>query len=80
MTYRFNSDAANVARGDRADGDASLQGWFGGDLQTKLYEEVIGLGGYGKTLTILTASDLPDPERIQEEEELVESWEPKFRR
>ena len=80
VTYRFNSHPANVAHGDRADGHASLQDWFGGDLQAKLYEEVIGLGGYGKTLTILTASDLPDAEEIEEEEELVESWKPKFRR
>jgi hypothetical protein len=80
VTYRFNDNDANVARGERADGESSLQDWFGGTLQAKLYEEVIGLGGYGKTLTILTASDLPDPEEIEQEEELSESWKPRFRR
>lgn len=80
LTYRFNSDTGNVTRGDRADGESSLQDWFGGNLQVQLGEEVVGLGGYGKTLTILTASDLPNPEAIEEEEALVESWKPTFRR
>jgi hypothetical protein len=40
------------------------------NLQAERYEEVIGLGGYGKTLTILTASDLPDPEEVNDDEEL----------
>jgi hypothetical protein len=80
VTYSFNSSSAKVARGERADGESLLQDWFGGTLRADLYEEVIGLGGYGKTLTILTASDLPDREDIEEEEELAESWKPRFRR
>jgi len=80
VTYGFNDDDANVARGERADGESSLQDWFGGTLRAKLYEEVIGLGAYGKTLTILTAPDLPDSEEIEEEEDLAESWKPRFRR
>ena len=80
VTYWFNNHTANASRCNRADGESSLQDWFGGTLQVKLCEEVIGLGGYAKTLTILTTSDLPDPEEIKEEEELIESWEPRFRR
>jgi hypothetical protein len=80
VTYRFNDDASNVARGVRADGMSSLQDWFGGTLKADLCEEVMGLGGYGKTLTVLTASNLPDTEEIEEEEELVDSWRPRFRR
>lgn len=79
-TYSFNADLANVAGGKRADGESNLQDWFGGDLDVELSEEVVGLGGYQKTLTVLTAPDLPDPEEIEEEEELTESWTPKFRR
>jgi hypothetical protein len=80
VTYRFNSDPANVAHGGREDGESPLQDWFGGDLQVTLYEEVVGLGGYGKTLTILTALDLPDPEEIEEDEDLTDSWTPRFQR
>lgn len=80
VTYSFNSDTANIARGERADGEQFLQNWFGGHLQAELFEEVVGLGGYGRTLTVLTASDLPDLEEIEEEEELRDSWEPRFKR
>ena len=42
---------------------------------------MIGLGSYGKTLTVLTAIDLEEQiEEIAEEEEFVESWTPRFRR
>ena len=74
----FNSDTAKIARGERTNGEQLLQNWFGGNFRVELFEEVIGLGGYGKTLTVLTASDLPDLEEIEEEEELRESWEPRF--
>ena len=80
VTHRFNSDTAKIARGERANGEQLLQNWFGGNFKVELFEEVIGLGGYGKTLTVLTASDLPDLEEIEEEEELRESWEPRFKR
>lgn len=80
VTQRFNADPANIARGDRADGESNLQDWFGGALDVELGEEVVGLGAYGKTLTVLTAYDLPDAEEIEQEEELTESLTPRFRR
>jgi hypothetical protein len=45
-----------------------------------LNEEVVGLGGYGRTLTVLSAQDAVDVEELQEDEELIESWKPRFRR
>lgn len=63
-------------RGDEAKGD--LQDWFGGTRSIPIYEEVIGLGAYGKALTILTTDFELD--EIEEEEKLVESWTPTFRR
>lgn len=80
VTSGFNADPANIARGERADGESTLQDWFGGDLEVELTEEVVGLGAYGKTLTVLTAPELPDAEGIEIEEELTESWTPRFRR
>ncbi len=79
-TFFFNQDTMRVGRADRTDGTSYLQDWFGGSLSTEITEEVIGLGKYGKTLTVLTASNLPDEEEIEEEENLIESWTPKFRR
>jgi len=80
VTAGFNADLANVARAERADGKSNLKDWFGGNLDVELEEEVVGLGAYSKTLTVLTASDLPGEEEVEEEEELNESWAPKFRR
>ncbi|MGD9878579.1 MAG: ImmA/IrrE family metallo-endopeptidase [Reyranella sp.] len=80
VTAAFNAKPENIARAERADGESTLQDWFGGDLDVELTEEVAGLGDYGKTLTVLTASDLPDAEEIEEEENLSESWTPRFHR
>lgn len=80
VTSGFNADPAKIARGERTDGDSNLQDWFGGDVDVELAEDVVGLGAYGRTLTVLTATDLPDAEELEEEEELSESWTPRFRR
>jgi hypothetical protein len=40
-----------------------LDDWFDGP-DTEISEEVIGLGEYGRTLTVLRAESLPDPEDV----------------
>lgn len=81
VTFTFNRDASRVCNADRAEGTSSLQDWFGGRHNIEITEEVIGLGSYEKTLTVLTVpDDLPDPEETEKEDELVESWKPKFKR
>ena len=79
-TAELNKDAERVTRADRAMGTSDLQDWIGGPHSVELTEEVVGLGGYGMTLTVLTATNPVDVEELQEEEELVESWKPRFRR
>lgn len=79
-TYVFNRDSDNVRFANEEEGAVDIVSWFGGEINGELYEEVIGLGRYGKTLTVLTASDLPDPEEIEEVHDLEESWTPRFRR
>ena len=54
--------------------------WFKPDRDADIYEEAIGLGSYGRTLTVLSCESLPDAEEEREEEVLKESWTPKFRR
>jgi hypothetical protein len=80
VAYTFNQNTDNVLQAKEESGEVDLATWFGGEIEGELYEEVIGLGSYGKTLSVLTGSDLPDPEDIEEEKELVESWTPRFRR
>lgn len=81
VTFTFNRDASRVRSAERTEGTSSLQDWFGGRHSIEITEQVIGLGTYEKTLTVLTVpDDLPEPEETEEEDELIESWKPKFRR
>ena len=78
VTATFNADPENVARGRRAEGESSLQDWFNGPRRQTVVEEVVGLGSYGKTLTVLTGMEPPD-ETEDEEGNLEESWAVRFR-
>ena len=79
-TFAFNQDVERTAPPALTGGTSDLQDWFGGDRSILITEEVAGLGSYGKTLTVLTALDLEERlEEIEEEENLIESWTPKFR-
>lgn len=79
-TEIFNRDHARVARAERTAGTSDLQDWMGGRHSVALSEEVVGLGSYGHTLTVLTAQGAVDEEELQEEEERIDSWKPRFRR
>ena len=76
----FNADPDRVAHADRTSGVSELQDWLGGSYSVEFTEDVVGLGGYGRTLTILAARSAVDVDELQENEELVESWRPRFRR
>jgi hypothetical protein len=83
-TAGINKNPERVARSDRAVEEIDVMDWLGGIRSVKALEEVIGLGSYGKTLTVLTCSSIQD--RIDEEEDsddedsLIEQWTPRFRR
>ena len=79
-TSEFNKDAERVKRAERATGASDLQDWIGGRHSVDMTEEVVGLGGYCKTLTVLSAENPPDLEALEGEQELIESWTPRFRR
>jgi len=80
LTNVFNKNVMNISHGIEKDGTANLQEWFGGDHNVEMLEEIKGLGDYGKTLTVLSTSDLPTEEELEEEENLMDSWTPRFRR
>lgn len=79
VTSKFNADLDNVLGGDRDSGVCECSEWFTTDQDFEMNEEVVGLGRYGKTLTVLSRDEIPDTEE-EEEEELIESWTPRFRR
>ena len=64
----------------RAEGEVDITTWFGGRRSVTAWEEVIGLGSYGRILTVLTCPDLDEDEDEDSDEALEESWTPRFRR
>ena len=76
-TDRFNADSQNVRSAKRVDGEAELRDWFGGPRSILGTEEVVGLGRYGKTLTILSSDVFADDG--DEDEDLEGRWEARFR-
>ena len=69
--------------GARDSGDGRLNDWMGGERVYRVQEEVVGLGQYGRTLTVLICEGLSadkESEYDDEEAELIESWTQKFRR
>lgn len=79
VTANFNADKSNIERAARAEGVSALQDWFSGPHRQDIVEEVVGLGSYGKTLTVLSGIESPD-EVEDEDGDLEESWTPRFRR
>jgi Zn-dependent peptidase ImmA (M78 family) len=77
-TYRFNQNHQRITQAERLTETASTQHWFATSRHMELIEEVIGLGKYGKTLTILSRES--DPDDDDEDDDLEESWTPRFRR
>ena len=83
-TVKFNADSGRVANADRTEADIDIMDWLGVHRSIEATEDVIGLGSYGKTLTVLTCPLLVD-ETYQDEDEdedagLEERWTPRFRK
>ena len=65
LTFQFAGDSTNIQNARTTSGYATLDDWFEGP-DTEISEEVIGLGEYGRALTVLRAESLPDPETVME--------------
>lgn len=81
-THALSMNAGRVERCERADYTSDLQTWFDGQRNVEMTEEVIGLGQYGKTLTVLYASaGIDEDEDDEDDDEAGDDWgEPRFRR
>ena len=77
VTARFNATQSRIKNRERDQGMSRLQDWFNGPHSQEILEEVVGLGRYGKTLTVLTGMESPD-EVEDDDEKLEDSWNPKF--
>ena len=78
VTHSFNKNQENIKNGEKRTGNSSFTDWFGGNRDFEIVEDVVGLGSYGKILTVLTITE--DIEELEEQDELVESWIPRFKR
>jgi hypothetical protein len=80
-TSRFNRDESNVLLAGRTESWTTLDKWFSGAPRIEMKEEVVGLGNYGKTLTVLSTDELIDEEEEEELDELdgLLSWPSKKR-
>lgn len=81
LTARFNAKRERILGAERAADDVDVMDWLGGTVSKTVAEEVIGLGSYGKTLTVLSSTSIgqEEPDEDEEEQDLVESWTPRFR-
>ena len=81
-TAKLNANSQSVASGGRAEEEIDITDWLGGNRSVKSVEQAVGLGNYGKTLTVLTCPSVQN-ETYQDadgddEEYLVERWKPGF--
>jgi hypothetical protein len=82
-TARFNAETERVLHGERATNELDVLDWLGGKRSVSVMEEVVGLGRYGKTLTVLSSPSIGHEAYADEgddEDELIEIWTPRFRK
>jgi hypothetical protein len=81
-TARFNASPDRVAAADGTEAEIDIVDWLGGARSSAALEEVIGLGQYGKTLTVLTCASIRDEtprDDDDSDDELIRRWTPRFR-
>lgn len=82
-TARLAAQPARVLAGDRVADAIDVRDWLGGMTRAAITEESVGLGQYGKVLTVLVSSKIgrgDDPDEDEDEENMIERWTPRFRR
>jgi len=83
-TARFAAQPARVRAGERVADAVDVRDWLGGTTRAAISEESVGLGSYGKVLTVLFSSQINQDENADDDEEreedVIERWTPRFRR
>ncbi|SNX74370.1 uncharacterized protein DUF955 [Cereibacter ovatus] len=82
-TARLAGDPAKIRVGARVTDETDVRDWLGGTIRQGVSEESIGLGSYGKVLTVLSSKAIgredDDYDEEEDEDTLVERWTPRFR-
>lgn len=83
-TATLAADPERVAAGDRLSDETDVRDWLGGTTRARISEESVGLGRYGKVMTVLSSNSIGQEDNSKDgeddEERLAESWTPRFRR
>lgn len=77
------ADGDAVLRAGRREADVDIADWYDCEGRVQGREEAIGLGGYGRVLTLLTCASADEPEDDDpeaEQRDLVDRWTPRFGR
>lgn len=70
-----------VLAGEHMINEVDVRDWLGGATRAIVSEESVGLGRYGKVLTVLVSNSIGqemDPADDENEDDLIESWTPRF--
>lgn len=83
-TATLAADAERVSNGDRLSDETDVHDWLGGTTRAAVSEESVGLGRYGKVLTVLSSNSIgqndDSDDSEHDEDSLIESWTPRFGR
>jgi Zn-dependent peptidase ImmA (M78 family) len=82
-TATLAADPERIAAGDRLSDETDVRDWLGGATRAAVSEESVGLGRYGKVLTVLSSDSIGQDDDLDgedDEDSLIESWTPRFRR
>lgn len=77
-TARLNADSDRILMAGRAENEIDVMDWFGGTRSAMVTEEAVGLGRYGKTLTILSSASIGQEDDSESDDD-EETWTPRFR-
>ncbi|MGJ5090891.1 hypothetical protein ACQR18_02360 [Bradyrhizobium oligotrophicum] len=69
VTAAFNARLENVRTRERDGGDGRLNDWMGEERIYRVHEDVVGLGQYGRTLTVLTCDGLSAEKETEYDDE-----------
>jgi Zn-dependent peptidase ImmA (M78 family) len=82
-TARLAGQPARVLAGERIAETVDVRDWLGGMTRAEVSKESMGLGNYGKVLTVLVSSSIGqegDPDDETDDDAIIERWTPRFRR
>ena len=71
-TARFAAEPQNIVNGARREGCSMLDEWLDGAPRIEMKEDVVGLGHYGKSLTVLFSEEPIEQEDPDEEKDWYE--------